>query len=133
MCNILFSILLTTITRPIVLPVCYIYTREALLVQVHINGGNLTAKNSTSMQRAPGPPTQNIKGESTDLPFWPGITFDYQRFSRNVLFLLLGGLDEPDIVSKVVGNKEEFIDFENGKLICYTFKWSIESTRDYFL
>lgn len=63
--------------------------------EVHNAGGDLTAKNSTSMQRAPGPPTKNIKGESTDLPFWPG------------------GLEEPDIVAKVVADEADFIDFEN--------------------
>jgi len=40
--------------------------------QVETLGASLTAKNSTSLQRAPGPPTLSVKGESTNYPFWPG-------------------------------------------------------------
>ena len=78
---------------------------------MHNVGGNLTAKNSTSMQRAPGPPTKNIKGESTDLPFWPGM--HATCLLRVYMPLDSGGLEEPDVVTKVVVDKGDFIDFEN--------------------
>uniref|UniRef100_A0A6A7FXB5 Helicase SKI2W-like n=1 Tax=Hirondellea gigas TaxID=1518452 RepID=A0A6A7FXB5_9CRUS len=32
----------------------------------------LTNKNSLSLQRAPGPPDESVRGSSTNLPFWPG-------------------------------------------------------------
>lgn len=31
-----------------------------------------TAKNSMSLQRAPGPPAEAVRGSSTNYPFWPG-------------------------------------------------------------
>ncbi|XP_071551875.1 superkiller complex protein 2 [Panulirus ornatus] len=31
-----------------------------------------TAKNSSSMRRAPGPPEETVRGSSTNFPFWPG-------------------------------------------------------------
>lgn len=31
-----------------------------------------TAKNSMSLRRAPGPPSEAIRGSSTNYPFWPG-------------------------------------------------------------
>ncbi len=40
--------------------------------QVKVGGVGLTSKNSTSLQRAPGPPSLSVKGESTNYPFWPG-------------------------------------------------------------
>ena len=38
-----------------------------------MEGVGLTAKNSTSLQRAPGPLDQSVKGDSTHFPFWPGM------------------------------------------------------------
>ena len=32
----------------------------------------LTNKNSLSLQRAPGPPEESVRGTSTNLPYWPG-------------------------------------------------------------
>ncbi len=31
-----------------------------------------TARNSTSLRRAPGPPDQSTRGDSSNYPFWPG-------------------------------------------------------------
>ena len=58
----------------------------------------LTAKNSTSLQRAPGPLSTSVKGEATHYPFWPG------------------GLDQPDIVRNVTERPPELnLDLENGE------------------
>ena len=42
------------------------------MVQVECGGVGLTAKNSTSLQRALGPPSLSVKGDPTNYPFWPG-------------------------------------------------------------
>nr|XP_039270547.1 helicase SKI2W-like [Styela clava] len=36
------------------------------------NSANMTSKNSWSMLRAPGPPSEATRGSSTNYPFWPG-------------------------------------------------------------
>ena len=38
-----------------------------------MEGVGLTPKNSTSLQRAPGPLDQSVKGDSAHFPFWPGM------------------------------------------------------------
>lgn len=40
--------------------------------EVEVSGVGMTAKNSTSLHRAPGPPSLSVKGDSTNYPFWPG-------------------------------------------------------------
>ena len=40
--------------------------------QIELTSAGLTAKNSTSLQRAPGPVTDAVKGDATNYPFWPG-------------------------------------------------------------
>ncbi|KAK6469577.1 helicase SKI2W [Huso huso] len=32
----------------------------------------LSSKNSLSLQRPPGPPSQGVRGSTTNYPFWPG-------------------------------------------------------------
>uniref|UniRef100_A0A8D0H0W4 SKI2 subunit of superkiller complex n=1 Tax=Sphenodon punctatus TaxID=8508 RepID=A0A8D0H0W4_SPHPU len=55
----------------------------------------LSAKNSLSFQRAPGPPDQALRGSSTNYPFWPG------------------GMDEPSLEQIEMREElEEEIDFE---------------------
>nr|XP_032644817.1 helicase SKI2W [Chelonoidis abingdonii] len=59
----------------------------------------LSAKNSLSFQRAPGPPAQALRGSSTNYPFWPG------------------GMDEPSMEQiSAKGHLEEEIDFERDLL-----------------
>ncbi|CAM5105330.1 unnamed protein product [Natator depressus] len=59
----------------------------------------LSAKNSLSFQRAPGPPAQALRGSSTNYPFWPG------------------GMDEPSMEQiSAKGHLEEDIDFESDLL-----------------
>ena len=58
----------------------------------------LTARNSTSLQRAPGPPSTSVKGEATHYPFWPG------------------GLQEPELVRRVTERPPELsLGLENGE------------------
>ncbi len=40
--------------------------------EVTLSGAGSTAKNSTSLRRAPGPPDEATRGSSTNYPFWPG-------------------------------------------------------------
>ncbi|KAA0203954.1 hypothetical protein HAZT_HAZT012167 [Hyalella azteca] len=42
------------------------------LEEVFNRDTGLTNKNSLSLQRAPGPPEESVRGTSTNLPFWPG-------------------------------------------------------------
>lgn len=70
-------------------------------IQVEVSTTGLTAKNSTSLQRAPDPSSASVKGEATNYPFWPG------------------GLDEPPDVVKSITEKltsQLNLDIETGKL-----------------
>lgn len=40
--------------------------------EVRLKDAGTTAKNSTSMLRKPGPPTESTRGSSNNVPFWPG-------------------------------------------------------------
>ncbi|XP_054834074.1 SKI2 subunit of superkiller complex protein isoform X2 [Eublepharis macularius] len=68
--------------------------REAL-----VDNMGLSAKNSLSFQRAPGPPAEALRGSATNYPFWPG------------------GMDEPSLEQiKIQSDLEEDIDFEKDLL-----------------
>ncbi|XP_041081672.1 helicase SKI2W [Polyodon spathula] len=59
----------------------------------------LSSKNSLSLQRPPGPPSQGVRGSTTNYPFWPG------------------GMDEPNLDQiKKKGQLEEDIDFDKDLL-----------------
>ncbi|GCB72592.1 hypothetical protein scyTo_0002073 [Scyliorhinus torazame] len=67
--------------------------------EVRLDDTGLSIKNSLSLQRPPGPPTQTVRGSSTNYPFWPG------------------GMDEPSLdMIKSMGEFEESIDFEKDLL-----------------
>ena len=40
--------------------------------ETELTHAGTTSKNSTSLQRAPGPPDESTRGSSTNYPFWPG-------------------------------------------------------------
>ncbi|KAM6472552.1 superkiller complex protein 2 isoform 1-T1 [Liasis olivaceus] len=64
-----------------------------------VDNMGLSAKNSLSFQRAPGPPSESLRGSATNYPFWPG------------------GIDEPSLeLIKAQEDKEEDIDFEKDLL-----------------
>ncbi|XP_034277358.1 LOW QUALITY PROTEIN: superkiller complex protein 2 [Pantherophis guttatus] len=64
-----------------------------------VDNTGLSAKNSLSFQRAPGPPSESLRGSATNYPFWPG------------------GIDEPILeLIKAQEDKEEDIDFEKDLL-----------------
>ena len=67
-----------------------------------------TAKNSTSLSRAPGPPDEATKGNSRNYPFWPG-GFDAQEAPG--LEEMEGEVERnyrnPDILSKMGGQNYE--------------------------
>ncbi|XP_058028782.1 superkiller complex protein 2 [Ahaetulla prasina] len=64
-----------------------------------VDNTGLSAKNSLSFQRAPGPPSESLRGSATNYPFWPG------------------GIDEPSLeLIKAQEDKEEDIDFEKDLL-----------------
>lgn len=62
--------------------------------QVEVSTVGLTAKNSTSLQRAPGPPGASVKGEATHCPFWPGMWTHYTtsavygQYNTHILWLI---------------------------------------------
>ncbi|GAB0201588.1 helicase SKI2W [Grus japonensis] len=59
----------------------------------------LSAKNSLSLRRPPGPPGQSLRGSATNFPFWPG------------------GLDEPSLEQiRAQEEEEEDVDFESNLL-----------------
>ncbi|XP_042307058.1 helicase SKI2W isoform X2 [Sceloporus undulatus] len=64
-----------------------------------VDNMGLSAKNSLSFQRAPGPPAEALRGSATNYPFWPG------------------GMDEPTLEQiKAKEELEEDIDFEKDLL-----------------
>ena len=70
----------------------------------------LNPRNSTSLQRAPGPSSTSVKGEATHYPFWPG------------------GLEEPELVRAVTERPPELsLDLENGEsLSCYVLEVKVK-------
>uniref|UniRef100_J3RZP7 Helicase SKI2W-like n=1 Tax=Crotalus adamanteus TaxID=8729 RepID=J3RZP7_CROAD len=64
-----------------------------------VDNMGLSAKNSLSFQRAPGPPSESLRGSATNYPFWPG------------------GIDEPSLeLIKAQEDTEEDVDFEKDLL-----------------
>ncbi|KAM4637145.1 LOW QUALITY PROTEIN: superkiller complex protein 2 [Amazona ochrocephala] len=60
----------------------------------------LSAKNSLSLRRPPGPPQESLWGSSTTCPFWPA------------------GLDEPSLEQlRIHGDEEEDVDFDTDLLV----------------
>ncbi|XP_077142180.1 superkiller complex protein 2 [Ranitomeya variabilis] len=67
--------------------------------EVTIGHSGLSAQNSLSLRRPPGPPSQSVKGSTSNFPFWPG------------------GMDEPTLEHmKATGDEEEALDFEKDLL-----------------
>ncbi|CAH2314448.1 helicase SKI2W [Pelobates cultripes] len=67
--------------------------------EVLVNHAGLSAQNSLSLRRPPGPPSQSVKGSTSNFPFWPG------------------GMDEPTLEQmKTIGEEEEALDFEKDLL-----------------
>ncbi|XP_018411358.1 PREDICTED: helicase SKI2W [Nanorana parkeri] len=59
----------------------------------------LSAQNSMSLRRPPGPPSQSVKGNTSNFPFWPG------------------GMDEPTLEQiKAMSEEDEALDFEKDLL-----------------
>uniref|UniRef100_A0A3B3SNF9 SKI2 subunit of superkiller complex n=1 Tax=Paramormyrops kingsleyae TaxID=1676925 RepID=A0A3B3SNF9_9TELE len=74
------------------------------LIQVLLEDTSLSAKNSLSLLRAPGPPSESLRGSNTNYPFLPG------------------GMEELTLEQiKKKSEKQEEVDFENGgKSVCMT-------------
>ncbi|XP_078603715.1 superkiller complex protein 2-like [Branchiostoma floridae x Branchiostoma japonicum] len=68
--------------------------------EVYLQDTGISAKNSLSLRRPPGPPTEATRGSSTNYPFWPG------------------GMDEPDLGTVLGEEGAGNIDFENDLLSC---------------
>ena len=43
------------------------------ILQEFLNMTGASAANSTSLRRPPGPPSESIRGATTNYPFWPGM------------------------------------------------------------
>ncbi|XP_046434524.1 helicase SKI2W [Neodiprion fabricii] len=57
--------------------------RIADLQEVVVKGAGENPRNSMSMSRAPGPPTEGVKGSASNFPFWPG-GFDIPELPKDV-------------------------------------------------
>ncbi|XP_019620739.1 PREDICTED: helicase SKI2W-like [Branchiostoma belcheri] len=68
--------------------------------EVYLQDTGISAKNSLSLRRPPGPPTEATRGSSTNYPFWPG------------------GMDEPDLGTVLGMEGGGDVDFENDLLCC---------------
>lgn len=78
--------------------------------EVPLKSAGETARNSMSMTRAPGPASDNIRGNTSNIPFWPG------------------GFDEPEII---MNPSLEEIDFENNlRTLAKGFSAGIEFKSD---
>uniref|UniRef100_A0A3Q2QHS0 SKI2 subunit of superkiller complex n=1 Tax=Fundulus heteroclitus TaxID=8078 RepID=A0A3Q2QHS0_FUNHE len=72
--------------------------------EVLLENTSLSAKNSLSLQRQPGPPSESLRGSNTNYPFLPG------------------GMDELTLDQiKTRSEQEEEIDFENGDFFFFFF------------
>ncbi|KAM9325545.1 superkiller complex protein 2 [Gastrophryne carolinensis] len=59
----------------------------------------LSAQNSLSLRRPPGPPSQSVKGSTSNFPFWPG------------------GMDEPTLEQiTAIGAEDDVLDFDKDLL-----------------
>ncbi|XP_017891371.1 helicase SKI2W [Ceratina calcarata] len=77
--------------------------------EVLVRSAGENSRNSMSMTRAPGPPT-DIRGDSSNIPFWPG------------------GFDEPEMI---VDPSMEEIDFENNlRTLAKGFSAGVEFKSD---
>ncbi|XP_043255011.1 helicase SKI2W [Colletes gigas] len=80
------------------------------MCEVPVTSAGENARNSMSMTRAPGPATDNIRGNASNIPFWPG------------------GFDEPEMVQNLT---MEDIDFENNlRTLAKGFTAGIEFKSD---
>ncbi|XP_066597704.1 superkiller complex protein 2 [Prorops nasuta] len=80
------------------------------LKEVLLKGVGETAKNSMSMNRAPAPLDEGVRGNTSNIPFWPG------------------GFDEPPVLNKA---NLENIDFEtNLRTLAKGFSCGIEFQSD---
>ncbi|XP_041428816.1 helicase SKI2W [Xenopus laevis] len=67
--------------------------------ETSVDHTSLSAQNSLSLRRPPGPLSQSVRGSSSNFPFWPG------------------GMDEPTLEQiKHIGDEEEVLDFDNDLL-----------------
>ncbi|XP_053329960.1 SKI2 subunit of superkiller complex protein [Spea bombifrons] len=67
--------------------------------EVLVGHAGISAQNSLSLRRPPGPPSQSVKGSTSNFPFWPG------------------GMDEPTLEQmKAVSDEDEALDFEKDLL-----------------
>ncbi|KAM4696658.1 superkiller complex protein 2 [Rhinophrynus dorsalis] len=67
--------------------------------EISVDHTGLSAQNSLSLRRPPGPPSQSVRGSTSNFPFWPG------------------GMDEPTLEQiKAVGDEESALDFDKDLL-----------------
>ncbi|XP_075042652.1 superkiller complex protein 2 [Mixophyes fleayi] len=67
--------------------------------EVSVDHTGLSAQNSLSLRRPPGPPSQSVRGSTSNFPFWPG------------------GMDEPTLEQiKAITDEDEALDFNKDLL-----------------
>lgn len=50
----------------------FLFFSVLITLQVLLENTSLSAKNSLSLQRQPGPPAESLRGSNTNYPFLPG-------------------------------------------------------------
>lgn len=89
-------------------------------IETTIKDAGCTAKNSMSLQRAPGPPNKSTRGSAMHFPFWPGgfddpaesikdLKIDNYDFENNLLTMAPGfvsGLDFTENSSQIIESSE---------------------------
>lgn len=60
------------------------FSHFCLVLQVLLENTGLSAKNSLSFQRQPGPPSESLRGSNTNYPFLPGEMGLFNRFCPSV-------------------------------------------------
>lgn len=69
---------------------------SGLVLQVLLENTGLSAKNSLSFQRQPGPPSESLRGSNTNYPFLPGEMDLFNRFCPSVFI-------QPPIIKMFAG------------------------------
>uniref|UniRef100_A0A8C5WTI5 SKI2 subunit of superkiller complex n=1 Tax=Laticauda laticaudata TaxID=8630 RepID=A0A8C5WTI5_LATLA len=80
-----------------------------------VDNTGLSAKNSLSFQRAPGPPSESLRGSATNYPFWPGVslkkkkTSDFSPFASSEIMASPGLLNLTNLLGALDTFEEEEI------------------------
>ncbi len=72
-----------------------------------VKDAGTTAKNSTSLRRAPGPKDEATKGSTTNYPFWPGGFGEDLDEELHKVEEVKEGKDDNDVVKATLNELED--------------------------